>query len=92
MVGSAPLVTTVVDHTALRCPKSDPRQRAILKRRVKPPQPDLPEGVSRAALYAKIDELRLDADAKGRTGLAVADELDRCRGEDIDAAGPRAGI
>jgi hypothetical protein len=48
---------------------------------VAPPQPDTPHGVSRGKLYAKIDELRLDNDRKGDTGLDVADQLDRCRGD-----------
>lgn len=77
---AVPFVTTVVDHTSIRCPRVDDRQRAILRRRVKPPQPDKPDGVSRAALFAKIDELRRDADLKGRTGIDIADQSDRCIG------------
>lgn len=88
-VTDPPPVAVVTDTTSIRCPEPDPRHLAVLRRRVSPPHPDQPEGVSRARLYAKIDELRRDADSKGRTGLALASELQRCRGV-IDADDNRA--
>lgn len=83
----APVTAKVVDHTAYRCPKVDSRQRDLLRSRVKPPQPDQPDGVSRGAMQAKIDELRRAEDIKGKAGLAIADELDRCAGHQTDSKG-----
>lgn len=88
---SPAVVAAVVDTTAVRCVEASQRQRAIMRRRVKPPMPDTPDGVSRAQLYAKIDELRRDAHEKGETGLAVADQLDRCRRAPAADATPQAG-
>lgn len=74
-----------VDHTRERCPAPSEQQRAILRRVVAPP----PAGPLDVGTWqAKTDELRLDAANKGRIGLALADELDKCRGE---GAGERAG-
>lgn len=73
-----PVVAVVVDHTPIRCPKVDERQRAILKKKVKPPQPDQPDGVSRKVLMSKVDELRLALHRSQATGLQIADQNDRC--------------
>lgn len=81
-----PITAKVVDHTSIRCPRTDSKHRAVLKARVKAPLPDAADGVSRKALYAKIDELRVDADRKGHAGLIIADQLDRC----IDGSGSNA--
>lgn len=74
-----PWSVAVVDHTSVRCLEPDSRHLATLQRRVNPPQPDKPDGVSRGQLYAKIDELRLDSQRKADAGQAIADELQRCR-------------
>lgn len=76
----APVARVAPDTTAMRCPAATTEQRRILTARVQAPKPDRPDGLSAAALKTKTDELRLDADAKGKVGLAIADELDRCRG------------
>ena len=67
-----------VDHARERCPTASETQRAILRRQVGPP----PAGALDVGTWqAKTDELRLDAANKSRVGLAIADELDKCRGE-----------
>lgn len=92
VTSAVPPFTTVVDHASVRCPRVDPRQRAVLKRRVSAPKADHSDGVTKAALLAKIDELRRSDDAKGRTGLAIADELDRCAaGAAVTSASPTGG-
>ena len=69
----------VVDHARVRCPAPSAEQRAVLASRVAPPAPgDLRIG----AWQRKTEELLASEDAKGRVGLALADELDRCRDGD----------
>jgi hypothetical protein len=69
----------VVDHSAVRCPAADPALLAKLRHRVAAPAAT-GQGVSRGQMLAKVDELRIDADGKGRAGLLLAAELERCRG------------
>ena len=73
-----PVVSVVVDHTPYRCPKVDERQRAALRKKVIPPKPDKPEGVSDRVLKGKINELRLALHNAQKTGLQIADQNDRC--------------
>lgn len=81
-VGKPALVVAPINnHTAVRCPEVDARQRAALKRKVGPPKREPDGSVSDDALKAKINELRLSDYRKGQIGLAIADELDRCRGQ-----------
>ena len=75
-------IAPAADVTAIRCPAASPTHIAALRNRVAPLKPDAPEGVTRGAWQAKTDELTIDADAKRRAGLAVAAELERCRGGD----------
>jgi hypothetical protein len=77
--GKAPVVVQPSDHTAIRCPEADEQQRAILKRKVGAPKRDPDGTVSDEALQKKMDELRIDSYRKGQVGLALADELARCR-------------
>lgn len=73
----------VVDTTAARCPAADPAARAVLTSRVPAPGPD---PLTKGAWQKKTDELRRDVEAKSKAGLAIADELDRCRGVDAVVA------
>jgi hypothetical protein len=78
----------VVDHAHARCPAASEQQRAILRRVVGPPPAgDLAVGT----WQRKTDELRLDAANKGRIGLALADELDKCRGDAPEGQQAKAG-
>lgn len=62
----------------VRCPKASARQLAVLNARVAAP----PAGhdVTLRTMQGKVDELRADSTAKGRVGLQLARELDKCAG------------
>lgn len=81
-----PLAAVAIDTTAIRCPKTSPEQRAVLTRRVAPPKPDTPKGVSNKVLRGKIDELRIALRGAQKVGLAIADERDRCASGDAEPA------
>lgn len=84
---SAPVV---VDLAQTRCLKSDPAARREFRLTVQAPTADAKDGdgkpyVSRGALKAKVDELRIAVARKNATGNRALDEQDKCAGSGVPA-------